>query len=353
MDVLVIGGSVFVGRAVVGEALARGADVTVFNRGRSAPAPDGVRQLVGDRTVAADLEQLRGRCFDLVVDTCGYVPADVARSAELLAGSAGHYAFVSSINAYPGWPARADYATGGGHDGDPDATRADVPDGYDAAAAYGWLKVGCERAVLRAFGAPRCTVLRAGSIVGPHDDQVGRLPWWIARTARGGEVLVPGAPDDPVALIDARDLAGFALDRVPGTVDAPGPPGRDTRADLVDACLAATGADARPTYVDDEWLAGQDVAAWTELPLWAPRREAPGVFAAPPGTGRSGLSWRPLRETVADTWAWQRSVPGGWRPTAMTPGLAPEREAALLAAWHGTQQRPDSAATGRAPGAGT
>jgi 2'-hydroxyisoflavone reductase len=336
MDVLVIGGSVFLGRAVVGEALAAGARVTVFNRGRSGQAPDGVRQLVGDRTVAADLEQLRGQQYDLVIDTCGYVPADVAASANLLAERCGHYAFVSSINAFPGWPTDPDYRARGAHDGDPAATRDDVPDDLDPSASYGWLKVGCEQAVVRSFGTDRASILRAGCIVGPDDSAVGRLPWWIDRVARGGEVLVPGSPDDAVALIDARDLARFALRAAPGTFETPGPSGRDTRADLMAACVAATGSDARFTYVDDErWLVEQGVESWTELPLWAPKDEAPSVFAHHSAdTEAAGLSWRLLTETVADTWAWQQRVPGGWQPNERTPGLAPEREKALLAAWH-------------------
>src|SRR5262249_54502282 len=137
MDVLVIGGSVFLGRAVVAEALALGASVTVFNRGRSGPAPDGVEQLIGDRTVPAALEQLRGRHFDLVVDTCGYIPADVGRGASLLSDSCGFYAFVSSINAYPGWPEDADYRERGEHDGDPDANADSVPEGLSEAQVYG------------------------------------------------------------------------------------------------------------------------------------------------------------------------------------------------------------------------
>lgn len=335
MDVLVIGGSVFLGRAVVSEALALGADVTVFNRGRSGDTPAGATQVIGDRTVPDDLSQLRGRHFDVVVDTCGYVPADVRHSADLLAQSSEIYAFVSTVNAFPGWPAQLDYQAGGTYDGDPDATRDDVPDEFDQGAAYGWLKVGCELAVRRAFGEQRCALLRGGSIVGPYDAQVGRLPWWTARVSRGGEVLVPGSPDEHVALIDARDLARFALSAVPGTFETPGPSRRDTRADLMAACVAATGADATFTYVDDEWLAGQDVTPWTEIPLWAPKADAPGVFAhhSEPAEA-AGLTWRPLAETVADTWAWQQAVEGGWRTAESTPGLDAERERELLAAWH-------------------
>jgi 2'-hydroxyisoflavone reductase len=338
MDVLVIGGSVFLGRAVVDEARARGASVTVFNRGRSGGQPDGVTQLVGDRTVPEDVAQLSGRSFDVVVDTCGYVPAEVRLTADALAPTAGHYAFVSSINAYPGWPEAADYRAGGAFaDGDPDATRADRPAHLAEGQDYGWLKVGCELAVQRAFGADRSSVLRGGCIVGPHDSVVGRLPWWIDRIARGGEVLVPGRPDAPVALIDARDLARFALDAVPGVFETAGPTGRDTRADLVAAGRAATGSDARPTYVDDEpWLERQGVEAWTEVPLWGPADSMPSTFVHHNAAAEAaGLRWRPLHETVADTWAWMRGLDAGWAPAVRTPGLDPERERELLDAWHG------------------
>ena len=329
-----IGGSVFLGRAVVSEAVALGAQVTVFNRGRSGQTPPGATQIVGDRTSAADLGRLAGRHFDVVVDTCGYVPAEVALSAQLLADSCDRYAFVSSINAYPGWPESSDYRTGGVHDGSPDATRADVPETLSESESYGWLKVGCERAVEKAFGPERTAILRAGCIVGPDDGQVGRLPWWIDRVARGGDVLVPGAPSDPVALIDARDLARFALSDAAGIFETPGPPGRDTRGDLMAACAAATGSEASFTYVDSEWLHEQGVQFWTELPLWIPPSIGPSVFDGHPGQAEAaGLTWRPLAETVADTWTWQRSIPVGWQPAPRTPGLAPDREQALLVAW--------------------
>lgn len=318
---------------MVSEALALGAEVTVFSRGVSGSPPPGVTHVIGDRTVAADLSRLGGQAFDVVVDTCGYVPADVGASARVLADDCGRYVFVSTINVYPGWPEAADYHTEGTHHGDPAAQRADVPPGMDDAASYGWLKAGCELAAADAFGTERTSVLRAGTIVGPHDSVVGRLPWWIDRVARGGEVLVPGRPDDRVALMDARDLARFALTGPAGTFETPGPD-RDTRSGLLGACVAATGSSARFCYVEDEWLTQQGVAEWTELPLWAPRSSAPGLFRHDASAAAAaGLQWRPLADTVADTWAWQRSEPGGWRPTERTPGLATEREAELLAAW--------------------
>lgn len=331
MDVLILGGTVFLGRAVAAQARSAGHRVTVFNRGRSGSTPDGAEAVAGDRTDPADLQRLSDRHFDLVVDTCGYVPADVTLSAGRLAGHCDHYAFVSTINVFPGWPEQSGYEQHGIHAGDPDATRADVPAGLDEGQDYGWLKAGCELAVLRAFGPERCSVLRGGCIVGPQDSAVARLPWWIDRVARGGEVLVPGSPDDPVALIDARDLAEFALRRAPGTFQAAGP-ARDSRADLMRACRQATGSDATFTYVGDRWPLAQGVTPWTELPLWAP--DAPGLFRHDTANAQAaGLHWRPLADTVADTWAWQRAL-AGWAPSARTPGLARKRETELLTAWH-------------------
>lgn len=332
MDVLVLGGSVFLGRAVVAEAQAAGHDVTVFNRGVSKPEPAGATHIRGDRTVAADLAQLGSHRFDLVVDTCGYVPAIVGLSVAALEPVAAHYAFISTVNVYPGWPEMTDYEAAGVYDGDPDAIEA--PADLVEAGPYGWLKVGCERAVERAFGVDRTSILRAGCIVGPDDSATGRLPWWIDRVSRGGEVMVPGDPFDPVSLIDARDLARFALSRTPGTFEATGPVGRNTRADLMAACMAATGADPEFVYIDDTFLAKQDVEAWTEIPLWVSKAEGPSLFAHDSSAAAAkGLNWRPLTETVADTWAWMQTVEGGWRAFERTPGLDPAREQNLIAAW--------------------
>ncbi|GGM01963.1 NAD-dependent epimerase/dehydratase family protein [Nakamurella endophytica] len=329
MDVLVIGGGVFLGPAVVSVARELGHRVTVFNRGRSAPPPAGVEHVVGDRTTPADLAVLGRRSWDVVVDTCGYVPAEVALSADVLAGAAGHYAFVSTVNVYAGWPAAADYHRVPQHRAPGRATREDAEE-LPPQDRYGWLKSGCEEAVRERFGS-RCALLRAGCIVGPDDSSTGRLPWWLDRVARGGTVLAPGAPDDPVVLVDSRDLAGFALDRPSGTFEVTGDPVR--RADLLDGCRAVTGSTAVFRWVGDR-PAGAGVQPWTELPLWVPRAEAPSLFAHDNSRARAaGLRLRPLRDTLSDTWAWQRAVPGGWRPAPGTPGLDPQREAELLARW--------------------
>jgi nucleoside-diphosphate-sugar epimerase len=314
----------------VAEALAAGAAVTVFNRAISGRAPDGVEQITGDRTVPRDLAALADRKFDVVVDTSGYVPAEVTLTANLLAPNCAHYAFVSTVNVFPGWPEASDYHVEGVHPGDADAGRAEAPPDE---TAYGWLKAGCELAVVRAFGADRSALLRAGCIVGPDDSRVGRLAWWIARVARGGEVLVPGSPDAPMSLIDSRDLARFALAGAPGAFEVCG--AAISRGELMNTCRAVTGSDARFTWVDDEWLAAQDVEAWTEVPLWVPPAEAPSAFThdtAP--AAAAGLRWRPLHETVAASWAWQQGVPGGWQPSERTPGLDPAKEAALLSSSH-------------------
>lgn len=331
MDVLVLGGTVFLGRAAAEEARAAGARVTIFTRGKSGPAPEGVEHVIGDRNVPADLEQLAGRQFDIVVDTSGYVPSEVALGVGVLARTCGHYAFVSTINVFPGWPEQADYHVGGVHDGNPDAEPDEGPE--DPSARYGWRKAGCELAVLRAFGEERSALLRAGSIVGPDDSHVGRLPWWIDRIARGGEVLAPGHPDQTMTLIDSRDVARFALGATAGTFEVAGAPLR--RAEVFETCREVTGSAARFTWVSDEWLAAQDVQEWTEIPLWAAPAGAPSTFTHDTSAAEAaGLNRLPLRETIADTWAWQQSIPGGWQPSERTPGLNRDKEAALLASWH-------------------
>ncbi|HZE49244.1 MAG TPA: hypothetical protein VE074_06740, partial [Jatrophihabitantaceae bacterium] len=155
--------------------------------------------------------------------------------------------------------------------------------------------------------------------------------WWIDRVARGGEVLSPGAPSDPVSLIDARDIARFALGRPVGEFELTA--ASVERATLMATCQDVTGSDARFTWVDSEWLAAQDVEEWTEIPLWS---TGPSTFQHDADAAvTAGLRWRPLRDTVADTWAWQQGIAGGWQTADRTPGLDPAKEAQLLAAWPG------------------
>lgn len=322
MRVLILGGTVFLGRALAEKALSRGHDVTLLHRGRHGAGlfPEA-EHLLADRT--GDLSVLEGRSWDAAIDTSGYDPADVARSSALLAAAGvEHLGFVSSLNAYPAWPDRPVYEDSAVWETDDDD--------------YGPAKVRCERAAQAALPG-RVAAVRAGSIVGPHDP-LFRLPWWVARVALGGELLAPGPPERPIQLIDARDLASWMLDlaerRQAGVFNATAPPGTGTFGEVIDAARAATGSDARVRWVDDAFLEAAGVEGWTELPLWLPARYA-GTWAADTGRAQAaGLRTRPIADTVADVWAWLAEGGelglGDWQSENRAPGLDPERERELL-----------------------
>jgi 2'-hydroxyisoflavone reductase len=326
MRVLILGGTVFLGRHVAAEALARGHEVTVFHRGKHGRElfAGGVEHLIGDR--GADLSALEGRRWDVAVDTSGYRPDDVAASSALLAAAGvEHLAFVSTCNVYPEWPA------------EPVSEESRVwTEGDD----YGPNKAACERAAEAALPG-RVAALRAGLLCGPHDN-VFRLPWWVRRIARGGEVLAPGDPDRHLQLIDARDLAGFILDlgerREPGVFNATSPPGRTTMREVLEAAVAATGSDARLTWVPDDALVAAGAEPWTEVPLWIPEADAAGTWRiAASRAETAGLRCRPAAETVRDVCAWLRD--GGpeaeaadWLSPHAARGMSREREEAFLAA---------------------
>jgi 2'-hydroxyisoflavone reductase len=343
MRLLVIGGTSFVGRAIVTAALRRGHQVTTFNRGLTGKDTDGVEALRGDRSTGAGLRQLTGRAFDAVIDPGGLVPAHVLRTARALAESARFYAFVSTTAVYRAWnttgldEAAATWPGVPDEDGDPaDLTRLGV------------RKRGCELAVERTFGAHACLLARAGSIVGPHDN-LGQLPWWLTRISHGGRLIAPGDPARGLQLIDARDVATFVLDQVEAQAggvhnvvpDAP----NITMGQLVDHCVQATGSDAVPVWMDESFLVSQGVQPWAELPLWIPDVPDTAGFWAVSGASAkaAGLRTRPFGESVRDTWHWLRS--GGEVRTApgIPPfGLAGEKEQQILAKW---DSRPPDAAT--------
>jgi 2'-hydroxyisoflavone reductase len=337
MRLLVLGGTRFLGRGVVDAALAAGDEVTTFTRGVSGEPPDGVEALHGDRSAPDGMDVLRGREWDAVVDTSGFVPVVVGRGADLLTDAVGHYVFVSSINAYPGFgdePIRDDSPV---HDCTPDAGS---PDGRFDQELYGPYKVGSERAVEQRFPG-RAAQLRAGMIVGPYDD-TGRFPYWVGRMARGGEVLAPGKPDVTLRLIDQRDLGAWAVevarDRIAGTFVTTGPADQVT----FGALLAGTeaGPDTSVTWVDDDFLVEQGVKPWSEVPLWLPASEGPHLWDQDTTAAeRAGLRARPVAESAADTLAWLR---GPDRDNAPNPrvgkaGLDPARERELLTLWRDRQ----------------
>jgi 2'-hydroxyisoflavone reductase len=329
MRLLVLGGTRFLGRAVVDSALALGWQVTTLTRGESGEPPPAVDARHGDRTTPEGLAALGGGEWDVVVDTCGFVPRDVLASARALYDRAAHYVYVSSVSAYPSWPAQVVTGATPTHDCAPDAG----PDDGD----YGVLKAGCERAVTSVFGEAGSTIARAGLLAGPHDYTV-RLPWWLARFARGGEVLAGGDPGQPMQLIDVRDLASWMLLRNPGAFVATSPPGSSTFGGLLASCARVTGSDARVAWVPDGFLTEAKVEPWTELPLWSPPADAPNTWTADSAPARAtGLVARPIEETVADTWAWMTEV-GVERAVGSRygHGIDPVKEREVLAAWLGS-----------------
>ncbi|WP_127935183.1 NAD-dependent epimerase/dehydratase family protein [Nonomuraea polychroma] len=333
MRVLVIGGSGFLGRAVVEEALARGHEVTTFNRGRSGVDVPGVEAVRGDREAPGDLERLvDGRTWDFVVDTSGYVPRVVGASARALSGHVGTYAFISTISALAGFP------------GKPAGEDAEIwpcePDAGPDDGNYGVLKAGCERAVEQGFDG-NVLIVQPGIILGPHED-VARLPWWLTRIARGGQVLAPGEPDAPLQFVDARDLGIFTLDQAEGGASGrflvTGPVGQTTYGEWLESCKEATGSDAEFVWVDSAFLAEQGAGTFVELPLWGgpPSAETETFWSVPTAKAQAaGLRIRPVAETVRDTWEWLREIPEKRRNFGnnTTHGIAPEKEAAILAAW--------------------
>ncbi len=334
MKILVIGGSVFLGRAIVAEALRQGHEVTTFNRGKSGPDAPGVEAVHGDRGVSADLDRLvEGRTWDLVIDVCGFVPRVVLDSVRRLSGHAGHYTFISSISAFPGFPAEMEL--------NEDSPRHECPPDADSEYGdYGVLKAGCERAVEEHFDG-QTLIIDPGLILGPYEN-VGRLPWWLTRIARGGRVLAPGDPSRAMQLIDARDIAAFTVDQAAkgttGRFLTSGVPGNTTYGDWLRDCVEVTGSDAELVWVDDSVLLEHDVQMWTEMPLWAPDSpEMAGVWL--PSSAKAlaaGLTCRPVSETVRDTWAWLKDIPEDQRSfgsSMLSHGIDPEKEARVLAAW--------------------
>ncbi|MEV2278419.1 NAD-dependent epimerase/dehydratase family protein [Nocardiopsis sp. NPDC049922] len=326
MRLLMLGGTEFVGRSVVEEALGRGWDVTVFHRGRH-PAPAGVADLRGDRTETGGLAALETGEWDAVVDTWTGAPSAVAAAARLLDGRVGRYAYVSSRSVYA-YPAAA------GLDEDGPVVEGSPDD--DDASDYARAKRGGELAAEAVFG-DRALFARAGLILGPHEN-VGRLPWWLGRIARGGRVLAPGPRDLPLQYVDGRDLAVWTLDAVESGLGGPynlvSPPGHTTMGALLEACAAATGADAELVWTDPRRILDAGVQPWTDLPIWLPRGELYDTLHRGDVSRAlaTGLRCRPVGETVADTWDWLRSLGGEAprRPDRPSVGLDPEVEAKLL-----------------------
>jgi 2'-hydroxyisoflavone reductase len=336
MKLLILGGTIFLGRYLVEAALERGHEVTLFNRGQHNPELfPHAEKLHGDRDGGLDV--LRGRTWDAVVDTSGYLPGVVRASADLLADAVEHYTFISSISVY------AHFRTVGIDENAPVGTLDDPTIEEITGESYGPLKALCEQAVEQALPG-RTLVVRPGLIVGPHDYS-DRFTYWARRAAQGGEVLAPAHPDWHTQIIDVRDLAEWTLRMVEqqqiGVYNATGPEYELTFGRLLDTSRAVSGSDARFTWVSEPFLLEQEVAPWSELPLWIPQSDPDMVGFSDVNCAKAiaaGLVFRDLAATVRDTLAWDATRTDAAEPPARAlqprAGLAPEREQELLRAWH-------------------
>jgi len=324
MRLLVLGGTVFLGRHLVEAALRRGHEVTLFNRGRHNPElfPD-TEKLRGDRD--GDLTALRGRRWHAAIDASGHVPRVVGAAAAALADAVEQYTFISSIGVYAGFP-----RTPGIDESFPVAALADATVEAVTRETVGPLKALCERAA-EAIMPGRVLAIRAGLLAGPHDP-TDRFTYWPRRVAQGGDVLAPVGPELRIQFADARDLAAWTLrmteERRVGVYNATGPEHPLTLGELLDVCREVSGSRARFTWVTEEFLLRNNLG-FMELPLWIPRSPGTSTVVCDRALA-AGLCFRPLAETVSDTLTWSETRP---RDGRLRAGIERKREAEVLEAW--------------------
>lgn len=325
MNILILGGTIFLGKHIVNAALAKNHTVTLFNRGKHNPEwfPD-LEKIKGDREV--DLSGLKGRKFDAVIDTCGYVPGVVKRSAEFLRDSAGHYTFISSISVYN------DFKKLNMNENSPVGVVTDGNFSEMTMENYGPLKALCEKEVTDVFGDD-ASIVRSGLIVGDGDFS-DRFTYWVRRIANGGKVIIPVSKVNNVQFIDVKDLADWTLkmceEKISGVYNSTGPLDTLSLNDFTAKCKDFSGSDAEFIYMDEKFLLDENVVPFRDLTLWLPEEDAGVNNIDITKAKKAGLTIRPLEDTFKDTIQYDLSRGPDFK---LRTGLSEEKESELLEKW--------------------
>ncbi|MGR5917448.1 SDR family oxidoreductase [Bacillus pacificus] len=337
---LILGGTRFLGRAFVEEALNRGHEVTLFNRGTNQEIFPEVEQLIGDRN--GDVSSLENRKWDVVVDTCGFSPHHIRNVGEVLKDNIEHYIFISSLSVYKDWiphHIKEDYIL----QPEPTAEQIKAVENGEISPYehYGALKVLCEKEAEK-YWPGRVLHVRAGLLSGMFD-YTDRLPYWIQRIAKGGKVLVPGRKDRPVQIVDIKDVANWGLNMAEnnkvGTFNVTGPNYELTMEELLNTCKKVPNSDATFVWVDESFMNEHKVQPWTEMPLWLPEtfslegepKPWKGGFSINIESAvKEGLTFRRLEDTIADVYVWMKGM-DEWELKA---GISGKREKCLLEKWY-------------------
>lgn len=318
MKILVLGGSRFLGRAFVEEALSQNHEITIFNRGSQNAGLKDIEMITGDRF--GDLSELKNRYWDTVLDTSGFIPYTVKNTTELLMDRVTHYTFISSISVYQDWvPENLDetYPVLDMSTEKADELSKDV--NGPIYEYYGHFKALCEKIAEKNMPG-RVLNVRAGQLIGPND-YTDRVPYWVHRVAKGGKLLVPGNANRRVQVIDNKDLSQWMLkmmtSNTTGTFNATGPYDSLNMNQFIESCIRVTGSDAEIVWADEEFLLEHKVAPWTEMPLWVPENAPLGPELEKPWKGtfsinidkavNNGLTFRPLDDSIADIYEWEKT----------------------------------------------
>lgn len=340
MKILVLGGSRFLGRTFVEEAQSQNHELTIFNRGNQNKGFKDVEVITGDRY--GNLNELKNRYWDAVLDTSGFIPSSVLKSTEILKDRVKHYTFISSISVYKDWVQENFDETYPVYDMSLEEANELAKDG-NIYEYYGQFKALCEVVAERSMPG-RVVNIRAGQLIGPND-YTDRIPYWIHRIAAGGKVLAPGNPNRPVQLIDNKDLSNWILKLMTngtvGTFNATGPDYTLTMKEFLAACIKVTGTDSDIVWASEKFLIDNKVAPWTEMPLWVPEEFPLEPKLKDPWKGAftvnidkavvSGLTFRPIEESLAEIYEWEKQrnlAEDQWKS-----GMRADREKELLEWW--------------------